>query len=1166
MNNKSLYAKKEEELLDFWDKNKIFEKSIARRKSSKIYSFYDGPPFATGLPHYGHILASTIKDVVPRYWTMKGYRVPRRWGWDCHGLPIENIIEKDLNINSKREIEELGIDKFNAAARETVLTYAEEWKKTIRRIARFVDFDNSYKTMDNSYIETVWWIFSELGKKGLLYEDTRISLYCPRCSTPLSNFEIAMDNSYKDVTEKAVAVKLLLEDEKNTSLLAWTTTPWTLIGNVAAAVNSKLTYVKVKSGNEVYILAKSRLDYLNGTDYQIEKEFTGKELVGKKYKKLYQVDSEKDREGWYVIAGDFVSAEEGTGVVHLALYGEDDYKMAKKYNLPFIQHIGEDGKLVSGPKDWLGMWYKKLDPEVIKDLQSRNLLFKAEDHPHSYPFCYRCETPLYYALQPAWFVNIGKIRKNMLEANKKINWKPEHLKNGRFGNGLKTAPDWNLSRSRYWGSPMPIWRCEDCGGQKIAGSLAELNKHAYYKNNFFLLRHGEATHNLNGTVGPLNELEGKESKLSEKGIKQIEKAAKLLKKHKIDVILASDVYRIKQTAEIVSKELGKPVKFYSELRELNNGSYQEATLKEFHALFNSPLERFQKRIDEKAENLNDLKKRMLGFIRKVNQEYNNQNILVIGHGDPLWILEAASKNLSDEKILSSYYIKNGEVRKIKIDNYPYDENGNIDIHRPYIDEVFLKCQCGGKMARVKDVFDCWFESGSMPYAEKHFPFENKKEFFKSFPTDFVAEYIAQTRGWFYTLHVISTALFKKPAFKNAITTGTILAETGEKMSKSKKNYPDPWMLFDKYGVDSLRYYLMTSPIMMTAENINFSEQSIKEIYNKVISTIENVGRFFELYKDSKANLNLNKKRLTILDSWIISRIESLVEEVDSAMQNYEVTRATRPITLFVDDLSNWYLRRSRRRFQRPLNKKEKESATSVLAFVLLKLSKAIAMVTPFVAEDIYQKVRWAEKGKQKKLSVHLADFPAVDKKLINKKLEGKMAYVRGVVALGLKARVTAGVKVRQPLAELKVKNLKFDKEMLELVKDELNVQKVSGFKDAKELGKEWVQESESQTTVALNTALTPELEAQGLAREVVRQIQEMRKEAKYNVNDVILMRWSAESPDIENIFEKFSELIKEETITKDISEITEDQKRKFDLQKQVKVNGKEVWIGIAKVN
>lgn len=934
----------EEKWLEYWEKNKIFEKSISQRKKGKFYSFYDGPPFATGLPHYGHILGSVIKDVVPRYFAMKGYKVLRRWGWDCHGLPIENIIEKKFNINSKKEIEKLGIDKFNSAAREAVLTYDREWKKTIRRIARFVDFENSYKTMDNSYMETVWWVFKELWNKKLIYEDSRISLYCPRCSTPLSNFEIAMDNSYKEVDEIAVAVKLNLTDEKNTSLIIWTTTPWTLIGNVAVAVNPDLVYVKIKirsqkkEKEECLILAKSRLDYLKGYDYEIIKEFKGKELNKKKYQKLYKLDEHSGKNdyygemGWYVIMGDFVSKEEGTGIVHLALYGEDDYKMAKKYNLPLVRHIGEDGCLISGPKNWLGIWYKDLDSKIIEDLKDRNLLFKSETHSHSYPFCYRCETPLYYALQPAWFVNIGKIRKKMIEANKKINWKPGYLKNGRFLNGLKTAPDWNLSRSRYWGSPMPVWKCENCGEVKIIGSIKELKK---------------------------------------------------------------------------------------------------------------------------KSNANKL---------------------------------------------------------------PINGKGDLDLHRPYIDEIKFKCEkCGKLMNRIKDVFDCWFESGSMPYAEKHYPFENKKEFLESFPADFVAEYIAQTRGWFYTLHVLSTALFNKPAFKNVITTGTILAESGEKMSKSKKNYPDPWLLFEKYSVDALRYYLMASPVMLTAENINFSEINIRETQNKVISTLENAGFFFKLYAAKKIKFNFEAKKISLLDKWILSLTESLIKETDSNMRKYEITRAVRPISKFIDDLSNWYIRRSRKRFQN----NESILATSILSYVLIRLSKIISIFTPFIAEEIYQKVKIYDKNR--KLSVHLTDYPKYDKRLINKNLEKKMEIVRENAALGLKARNEIGIKVRQPLAALKIKNFKFnfkkDAELLNLIKEEVNI-------------KEIVFDKNLKTEVWLDTEITPELKEEGILRDITRAIQDLRKKAGLTPSDTPSLLVFANNKGNEFLQKYGEKLIKETKFSK----------------------------------
>jgi len=1148
----------EEKILDFWEKNKIFEKSISQRKNGKNYSFYDGPPFATGLPHYGHILGSVVKDVVPRYFAMKGYKVKRRWGWDCHGLPIENIIEKNFKINSKKEIEEFGIDKFNNAAREAVLTYDKEWKKTIRRIARFVDFDNSYKTMDNSYMETVWWVFNEFAKKGLIYEDTRISLYCPRCATPLSNFEIAMDNSYKEISESALAVKLKLLDEENTSLIAWTTTPWTLIGNVAAAINTDLKYVKVEIAGEYYILAKNRLSYLGSENYKIEKEFLGKDLVGRKYKKLYEINTNENENGWSILPGDFVSGDEGTGVVHIALYGEDDYKIAKKYNLPLIQHIGEDGRLIAGKEEWLGLWYKDLDKKVLEDLKNRNLLFKDEPHLHSYPFCYRCETPLYYALQPAWFAAIHKIRKKMIEANKKINWKPEHLKNGRFLNGIKTAPDWNISRSRYWGSPMPIWKCANCGEIKIIGSISELKKFSAAQNEFYIMRHGESDHNVNKIADGI--LEHSVVNLTKKGIKQVEKTVLALKKKdvKFDLIIASDFPRTKQTAEIAKVHLGIPeIVFDERLREISVGIFEGKPTKEYHKYFNSLLEKFYKNPPE-GESLTDLKIKSASFLKEINEKYKNKKILIIGHEYSLWILSGVAQGLDNHEIINlrkgsnKDFIGLAETQKLKYEKLPLNKTGDLDLHRPYIDEIKLKCKkCGSTAERIKDVFDCWFESGSMPYAQNHYPFQNKQEFLKSFPSDFVAEYIAQTRGWFYTMHVMSTALFNKPAFKNVITTGTILAENGEKMSKSKKNYPDPSIIFDKYGVDSLRYYLMVSPVMLTSENINFSETAIKEIYNKVISTLQNTGNFFEIYGASKGKLNFDFKKLSILDKWILSRLESLVYEMDDNMKNYEVVRAARPVILFANDLSNWYIRRSRRRFQHPDDKKDTESANAVLAYVILKLSKAISIFTPFIAEELYQKVRNFDK--EKKISVHLCDYPHANKKFINKKIDDKMSEVRNIAALGLKIRNEAGIKIRQPLALLKIRNFKSEilknKELLELIKDELNI-------------KEIIFDKNIENEVWLDMNITDELKEEGILRDVLRALQDLRKKTGLTPRDKPFLSVFGNSEGVEFIKKHSDTILKEANFSriefKNLA-LTDEH-----LTSKIMINGIEIHFNILK--
>jgi isoleucyl-tRNA synthetase len=613
----------EAEVHAYWKKQQIFERSLEERPADKTYVFYDGPPFATGLPHYGHLLQSAIKDAIPRYWTMKGMRVPRRWGWDCHGLPIENLIEKQLALGSKRAIEEHGIDKFNDACRMSVSTYVKDWGTYIDRLGRWVDFDNSYKTLDNDYVESVWWVFSELHKNGYIYKGDRVSLYCPRCATPLSNFEIAMGNSYEDKEDPSVYVKFPVKGKEATYFLAWTTTPWTLPANTGLAVHPELTYVAVKLADlgETLIFAESRQSEVlkkyapytaNGPAFEVVGHWMGKELVGERYAPLYEF-LPVEGDGFRVVPGMHVAADNGTGIVHTAPgFGEEDYQMMKEQGLPLLMTVDDEGRLLEACGPFAGLKIKDADPEVIKDLEARGLMWRTETITHSVPVCWRCSTLLLYKAQPAWYVEVTKLKPMMLKAAEKINWHPEHFKNGRFGKGLETAPDWCISRTRYWGASIPVWECADCGEQTVVSSIEELAKKA------------------------------------------------------------------------------KP------------GTLPEP----------------------------------------------------------------------------------------------------MDLHRPHIDQVVLPCSCGKEQRRIKEVFDCWFESGSMPYASQHYPFENKKAFEKNFPADFIAEGQDQTRGWFYTLHVLSSALFDKPAFENVIVNGMVLAEDGKKMSKKLKNYPDPLEVMEKYGADA----------------------------------------------------------------------------------------------------------------------------------------------------------------------------------------------------------------------------------------------------------------------------------------------------------------------------------------------------------------------------
>lgn len=885
-------AKNEHDVLAFWDTTRAFERSVSERPENKRYVFYDGPPFATGLPHYGHILASTIKDVVPRYWTMKGYRVDRVWGWDCHGIPIENMVEKELGLKGgKKGIEALGIDQFNGACRAAILRFDKEWEKVIRRIGRWVDFKHSYKTMDRSYMESVWWAFKTMYDKGLVYEGRKVILYCPRCATPLSNFEIAMDNSYKDVEDHSVYVKFKKIGTDNEYFLAWTTTPWTLIGNVALAVDENAMYIQVSLGDELLWVSKSLKNVVLGVKGKVTKTVPGKALVGLEYEPLYMYMPLEGKKAHYVIGADFVSLEEGSGIVHTAaIFGEDDYRLAVEADLPRVPTLDDQGKFFDFVTPLAGVFYKKAEQWVVDDLFKRNLMFRAEKTVHSYPFCYRCETPLYFNAIPAWFINIQQIKPHLVAQNEQINWYPEHLKHGRFGNGLATAPDWNISRSRYWGTPMPIWRSGV--HTRIIGSLEELKRWAV---------------------------------------------------------------------------------------------------------------------------------------------------------DP--------------------------VRVVKL----------TDIHREFLDdiEVWVDDECTVKGKRVPEVFDCWIESGSMPFASIHYPFENKDLFAQSHPAQFIAEYIAQTRAWFYTLHVMSVGLFEKHTFDNAVTTGTILAEDGTKMSKSKKNFPDPALVMERYGVDALRFYLMGS-VVMKAENLNFSETGVKEVYQKVISIVWNVFSFYKLYVKSSAP-SKEPKATHVLDRWILSRLNTTVSEVTVAMDGYDTSSYARVLVGFINDVSTWYLRRSRDRIQTDTQSQQ------VFGWVLSVLARIMAPVTPFITESIYQNlVAGAD-------SIHLAVWPTVQEQSIDGELVTQMLHVRQLAERAHALRKGENIKLRQTLASAKIilpQTLSAD--VLEVLKDEVNVL-------------ETIVVQGDGLAVEFDTNLTPELRMLGLARELIREIQIARKEKGCRIDEHVVL-------------------------------------------------------------
>lgn len=909
----------EKKILEFWKKNKIFEKSLKKKSPKGDFVFYDGPPFATGTPHYGHLVASLMKDIVPRYWTMQGYRVERKWGWDCHGLPIENIVEEEMGSKSKKDIEKIGIERFNEICRSKVLMFAEEWRKVIDRLGRWADMDNDYKTMDLDYMESIWWVFKQLWDKKLIYKGYKSMHICPRCETTLSQSEVTQ--GYKDVKDIGVTAKFELVDEPGTFVLAWTTTPWTLIGNVALAVNKDIDYIKFSikdypgSPDGTYIVSKKDFDENSNKQAKILEKIKGKNLIGKKYKPLFPYYSNQNLENIYTIQeADFVDVEEGTGVVHIApAFGEDDMNLGKEKNLPFIQHVQMDGRLKKQVKDFAGLEVRpknsplSTDKKIIEYLKKKDLLFLEEEYTHSYPHCWRCESPLLNYATDSWFVNVTKIKDEMLKYAKKINWIPSYLKEGRFGKWLEGIKDWSISRQRFWGSVMPVWVCDKCKEEKVFGAIKELEK-------------------------------------------------------------------------------------------------------------------------------------------------------------------ASNKKITD-------------------------------LHKHFVDKIELKCKCGGIMKRIPDVLDCWFESGSMPYAQMHYPFENKEKFEKNFPAKFIAEAVDQTSCWFYYLHVLSTALFKTNCFENVVVNGMVLAEDGKKMSKHLKNYPDPIEIMDKYGADAVRYYLTTSQVMK-AEDLNFSEKGVDEVVKKVILILLNTFSFYKIYEIKDLKRNADSKN--ILDKWIVSRIESLKKEVTDGYNKYDLNKASRPIELFINELSTWYLRRSRERI-----KNNDKQAIKTLKYVLLELSKIIAPIIPFIADYIYKELKGAKE------SVHLCDWPKVSKKLINKELEKKMGKVREIVSLALQKRNEAGIGVRQPLQQLTINYKQLTEEFLELIKEEINVKEIV-------FGK----------TIELDTKITPELKEQGIVREFIRQVQAERKKQGLTPKNPIKVYFN--DAKLKQIIEKNRDQIKKQVIAKDI--------------------------------
>ena len=979
------FVEREKEVLAFWKENEIFEKSVDKNKGHESFNFYDGPPTANGKPHIGHILTRVMKDIIPRYKTMKGYYVRRKAGWDTHGLPVELEVEKQLGIDGKQEIEKYGIEPFIKKCKESVWKYKHEWEVMSDRIGYWADMKNPYITYDDNYIESVWWSLKQIADKGLLYKGYKIVPYCPRCGTALSSHEVAQ--GYKDVEEKSVFVKFAVKGRENTYFLAWTTTPWTLPSNVALCVNPKEDYAEIKVGDEHYIMAEALIGSVFGDEKpEVLSVRKGKDYEYTEYEPLFDYDTGAKEKAYYVTCDGYVTLTDGTGVVHIApAFGEDDSNVGKRYNLPFVQMVDSRGRFVEGAYDLVGTFAKDADKIIIEKLRNEGKLFRELMFTHSYPFCWRCDTPLLYYARSSWFIKVTAVKEQLLASNASVNWMPPTIGTGRMGNFLENVIDWGISRERYWGTPLPIWVCNKCGKVHVVGSREELRK-----------------------LGGLKE--------------------------------------------------------------------------------------------------------------------------------------------------------------------------DIELHRPYIDAVKWKCECGGEMIRTPEVLDCWYDSGSMPFAQWHYPFENKDVFESTFPADFISEAVDQTRGWFYTLLAVSTTLFGKSPFRNCIVLGHVNDKDGIKMSKHKGNVVEPFTVLDKQGADATRWYFYTSSAPWLPSR--FSAENVSEAQRKFMGTLWNTYAFFVLYAEidgfNPAEHKLEDCKLTVMDKWILSGLNSLIKYVDEGLNEYKITETSRAIGEFVDNLSNWYVRRCRERFWGSGMNENKEAAYVTLYTVLSTLSKVIAPYVPFMAENIYRNlvVNFFSDAPE---SVHLCDFPVADESRIDPELESGMNDVLKTVVLGRAARNKANIKNRQPLRRLIYNGKKeLSPELKALIEDELNVKEVDISADSakyisyelkpqlKTLGPKYgallgkirnllaekpdeiaatvksggtyktqidgkdvflaeedllisvknkegfSSESDGETTVVLDTALDAELIYEGAEREIVSKIQTMRKEAGFEVTDHICVAYKAE--------------------------------------------------------
>lgn len=1084
---KSDAAKREEKTLAYWQKHDIFNKTLAKDSPKGEFVFYEGPPTANGRPGIHHIEARSFKDIIPRYKTMQGYHVRRKAGWDTHGLPVEIQVEKQLGLNSKREIEEYGIAEFNNKCKESVLEFVDEWRAFTDRIAFWADQDNAYWTFNPDYMESLWHILQHADNQKLLYKDYRVAPWCPRCGTALSSHELAQ--GYETVKDLSVYVEFELVDFENTYVLAWTTTPWTLPGNVALAVGLKIDYVKIQFDDKKFILAKDLLEQVVGDqEYEVIEEFKGADLTGHSYKPLYPFiqdnlpEDQRDKleNAWRIYADEFVTTDDGTGIVHTAvMYGQDDFVLGKNVGLPMYHLVDEWGHFTDDVIPFKGMFVKEeaTDVAIIKDLAHRGVLFKKMKYEHNYPHCWRCKTPLIYYARDSWYIRMSDLRSELIAANKKINWEPDYIKHGRFGEWIADVKDWAISRERYWGTPLPVWQNADGTDRIVIGSVEELQKYTKKSGNtYYITRHGESQSNKNRT---LNEKNDPKNTLTEQGIEQARAAFDDLKKAGIELIYTSPLTRTHSTAKLIAEELGlseDKIIVDERLREQKFGEFEGGSIDEYHAAFRN-AKMIMTEAPKGGDNWHTTKTRITEFLYDIESKHQDTNILIVGHNGPMQMLQCGALGLNDQQSgiaveEDRFDLGNAEVRKLEFVPLPHNEEFELDLHRPYIDDVVLISKKEEEMRRTPEVMDVWFDSGGMPFAQHHYPFENKDLVDKQggYPADYICEAIDQTRGWFYTLHAESVILDRGPSFKNVICLGLLMDAEGKKMSKSLGNIVDPWEMADKYGVDVLRLWMYA--VNQPGEPKNFDEKTVVELQRKVFNLFENVTKFYEMYADAYDAEVDPRKSPNVLDQWILAKNDQLTQYATKYLDNYKVLEPARAIRDHIADLSQWYIRRSRDRFKG--EGEDQKYALAVTRESILTVAKLLAPFTPFAAED------WYKRAGGELESVHLDHWPQADK--VDRKLLSKMEATRQAVSLGLEARASAGIKVRQPLAKLTLKDttLKGEDELLALILDEVNV-------------KEIAFDSKLETDVALDTELSKALIEEGDVRELIRFIQNMRK-------------------------------------------------------------------------